>query len=135
MEELSKNIVEFYERLSSWEQAVVKDSGLTLPQMHTIEIIGNNGALRMKELAQKLGVVMGTLTVMINRLTEMGLVFREVSENDRRSYSVSLTKKGKNIHSEHHQHHTMLAQEIALLLSEDEQKQLNTTIEKILKTL
>ncbi len=37
---LSHLIVEFYERLSSWEHAVVRDKGLTLPQMHTLEILG-----------------------------------------------------------------------------------------------
>jgi len=54
--------------MSSWEHAVVKESGLTPVQMHAIEILGHQESLRMKELAHKLGVTTGTLTVMIDRL-------------------------------------------------------------------
>lgn len=58
-EELTSLLVEFYERFSSWEQGVVRESGITLPQMHTLEVLGVAGDLRMKELAEKLGVTTG----------------------------------------------------------------------------
>lgn len=135
MADFSDNIVEFYERLSSWEQAVVKDSGLTLQQMHTLEVIGNHRTLRMKELAQKLGVVMGTLTIMINRLSKLELVERKISEEDRRSYHIHLTPTGEQLYQEHHQHHHLLAEEIGAILSKDEQLAFNHSLEKILKQL
>jgi DNA-binding MarR family transcriptional regulator len=71
-------IIEFYEKLSSWEQSVVAESGLTLPQMHTIEILGGNNLIKMKDLATKMGITTGTLTVMIDNLGKKGLV--EVSK-------------------------------------------------------
>ena len=52
---LTQLIVEFYEKLSSWEHCVVRDKGLTLPQVHALEILGSHKALRMKELAEKMG--------------------------------------------------------------------------------
>ena len=68
MKTLSDLIIEFYEKLSSWEHSVVEGSGLTLPQTHTIEILGVNDGIRMKDLAAKMGVTTGTLTVMIDNL-------------------------------------------------------------------
>ena len=40
LKELARQIVEFYEKLSSWEHEVVRDSDLTPSQMHAVEIIG-----------------------------------------------------------------------------------------------
>ena len=39
-EEFTRLLIEFYERFSSWEQAVVRETGITLQQMHTLEILG-----------------------------------------------------------------------------------------------
>ena len=44
---LNHSIVEFYEKLSSWENDVVRDKGLTLPQMHTLEVLGIHKSIRM----------------------------------------------------------------------------------------
>jgi len=85
IEKLSSILIELYEKMSSWEHAVVKESGLTPAQMHAIEILGHQESLRMKELAQKLGVTTGTLTVMIDRLEQNGLISRKPNENDRRA--------------------------------------------------
>ncbi len=40
IEQLNHTIIEFYEKLSSWEQSVVRDKGFTLPQVHIVEILG-----------------------------------------------------------------------------------------------
>lgn len=53
---LNHVIIEFYEKLSSWEHAIVRDKGFSLSQVHTIELLGVHGAMRMKELADKIGV-------------------------------------------------------------------------------
>ncbi len=67
--DLSQMIIEFYDKISSWEHEVVKKSGLSPAQMHAIEIVGHHQKLRMKELAEKMGgITTGTLTVMVDRL-------------------------------------------------------------------
>ena len=129
---LSHQLVELYEKLSSWEQGVVKNSGLSTAQMHTIEIVGHSESLRMKELAKKMGVTTGTLTVMVDRLEQQGLLQRQAHETDRRSYLIVLTDKGKKLFAKHHQHHLDLTREITALLSSGEQKQFSTILEKII---
>lgn len=129
---LSHQLIELYERLSSWEQDVVKNSGLSTPQMHTIEIVGDSGSLRMKDLAKKMGVTTGTLTVMIDRLEQQGLLKRTPHETDRRSYLIALTEKGQKLFVEHHQYHLHLTEEITATLSKEEQAQFSTVLEKII---
>ena len=129
---LSHQLVELYEKLSSWEQGVVKNSGLSTPQMHTIEIVGHSGSLRMKELAKKMGVTTGTLTVMVDRLEQQGLLQRTPHETDRRSYLIALTEKGQGLFAEHHQYHLHLTQEITATLSAEEQALFSAVLEKVI---
>ena len=131
IEKLSSILIELYEKMSSWEHAVVKESGLTPAQMHTIEIMGHQESLRMKELAQKLGVTTGTLTVMIDRLEQNGLILRKPHKKDRRSIMIALTKKGQEYFEEHHKLHLELTREITSSLNEDETKQFYTFIKKL----
>lgn len=119
-EALTRLFIEFYEKFSSWEQGVVRETGLTLPQMHTLEILGTNGDLRMKDLAEKMGVTTGSLTVLVDRLEKSGHVARKPHESDRRSIRVGLTAEGLRHFREHHALHTRLTQELAGLLSEEE---------------
>jgi DNA-binding MarR family transcriptional regulator len=130
---LSHQLVELYERLSSWEQDVVKSSGLSTPQMHAIEIVGHGAhggsALRM---AKKMGVTTGTLTVMIDRLERQGLLKRTPHETDRRSYLIALTEKGQGLFAEHHQFHLHLTEEITATLSKEEQTLFSAVLEKII---
>jgi DNA-binding MarR family transcriptional regulator len=135
---LSHQLVELYEKLSSWEQDVVKSSGLSTAQMHTIEIVGHGGngaSLRMKELAKKMGVTTGTLTVMIDRLEQQGLLHRIPHETDRRSYLIALTQKGQGLFAEHHQYHLRLTEEITATLSKEEQTMFGVVLEKIIGQL
>ncbi len=125
------NVIEFYEKLSSWEHTVVRDSELSLPQMHTVEVIGVYGEIRMKDLAEKLGVTTGTLTVMIQRLEQLGMVIRKKSEVDGRSYFITLTEKGCEHYVIHHRSHEELSRDIASTLTQEELDQFNSLLEKV----
>jgi DNA-binding MarR family transcriptional regulator len=121
-ETLTQLLIEFYEKFSSWEHGVVRESGLTLSQMHTLEILGAAGDLRMTELAAKMGITTGSLTVLVDRLEKNGMVVRKPHETDRRSIRVGLTEEGGRLSVEHHKLHTQLTQEISSVLSPEETK-------------
>lgn len=121
---LTQLIVEFYEKLSSWEHSVVRGQGVTLAQMHTLEILGAHEPLRMKELAQKMGVTTGTLTVQVDRLERMGMVKRMPHHEDRRSILVALTDEGRVQSDEHHALHDQLTCDITCKLSDAEREAL-----------
>ncbi|CAG36226.1 MarR family winged helix-turn-helix transcriptional regulator [Desulfotalea psychrophila] len=120
VEQLSHQLVEFYDKISSWEHSVVKESGLSPTQMHTIEIIGHNQEMRMKELAEKLGITTGTLTVGIDKLEKQGLVQRKPHEKDRRSWLIVLTERGEAMFKEHHRFHQAFTQDICAELTSEE---------------
>jgi DNA-binding MarR family transcriptional regulator len=135
LERLSDLLIEFYEKLSSWEQAVVRDTPITLPQMHTLEILGQQSPLRMKELAAKMGVTTGTLTVNIDRLEKQGLVTRIPHATDRRSILVALTAAGEKLHREHHEHHLHLTRELRAALTPEETEQFESILAKLSQAL
>lgn len=130
-EHLTRLLIEFYEKFSSWEHGVVKESGLTLPQMHTLEILGTDGDLRMTELAGRMGITTGSLTVLVDRLERGGYVVRTPHETDRRSIRVSLTAEGARQFAEHHQLHAKLTQEILCALTPDQAQRFTEILEAI----
>ncbi|QSX32007.1 MarR family transcriptional regulator [Shewanella avicenniae] len=130
-QEINHAIVEFYERLSSWEQSVVRDQGVSLAQVHAVEILGAHGSLRMKSLAEKLGVTTGTLTVLVDRLVKNGLVVRQPAEDDRRAIEVLLTAKGQQMFEEHDKLHLQLTKEMLAVLTDTECQQFLTFLTKI----
>ncbi|MDO6500655.1 MarR family winged helix-turn-helix transcriptional regulator [Photobacterium sanguinicancri] len=122
IEQLNHTIIEFYEKLSSWEQSVVRGKGFSLPQVHIVEILGAHGAMRMKELADKIGVTTGTLTVQVDKMVNAGLICRRPHESDRRSILVELTTSGESLYQEHDQLHLNLTQDITAKLSDTDRQ-------------
>ncbi len=133
--QLSESIIQFYEKIHSWELAVAKNTGLSPQQNHTIEIVGSNGPIRMKPLAEKLSVTMGTLTVMINRLEKAGYLSRQKDPNDARGFNIVLTKLGEGIHDEHHAYHIKLAEDIMSHLELQEATHFLNIIAKLNKVI
>ncbi len=131
LNQFSESIIQFYEKLFSWEHAVAKNSGLSPQQNHTIDIVGSSGPIRMKPLAKKLSVTTGTLTVMVDRLKKSEIVYREKDPKDGRGFNIKLTQKGNHIHKEHHAYHIKLAKDIVSSLTPEEARAFSNTLTKI----
>ncbi|MBT8346123.1 MAG: MarR family transcriptional regulator [Desulfofustis sp.] len=133
--ELSHIFMEFYDKLSSWEHSVVKDSGLSPAQMHTIEVIGHRQNLMMRELADRLGITTGSLTVAVDRLEKLRMVERKPHEHDRRAWLVVLTELGKKMYDQHNKYHEEFTQEISFDLTANELKTLTKLMARILQRM
>ena len=131
-QELSRLLIEFYERFNNWEHEVVADTGLTPAQVHAVEIIGHMEAPKMNALAKKLGVTMGSLTVMIDRLEKLKLAKRQRNPKDRRSYEIVLMKKGQKLFAEHERKHNHLTNELCSCFSEAEEAEFVTLLNKMI---
>ncbi|MBF4354294.1 MarR family winged helix-turn-helix transcriptional regulator, partial [Vibrio anguillarum] len=103
----------------------------SLAQIHTIEVLGIHGALRMKELAQKLGITTGTLTVQIEKLVNAKLIERGAHPDDRRSIVVTLTAEGQKIHRQHNQLHVELVKDLTRYLDANEETVLLNSLLKM----
>jgi DNA-binding MarR family transcriptional regulator len=131
LEKLNQLLTEFYDKMSSWEQSVVKETGYSLAQIHTIEVLGIHGTLRMKELAEKLGITTGTLTVQIEKLVKADLIERCEHPDDRRSIVVRLTQTGLQIHRLHNQLHLDLVQDLTRHIEPEQEAVLRDCLEKM----
>lgn len=84
-------------------------SDVSLKEMHTIQAIGLNGSTSSSELAEKLHITMGTLTVAIRNLVKKGYVQRNRLPEDRRVVRVELTKSGRVLYRIHRKFHVNMA--------------------------
>ena len=128
-------LLEFFERMSAWEQGVVAEGGLSAAQMHALEMLGHMGAPTMKALAGRLGVTTGTLTAMIDRLEKENLVERRKNPDDRRSTILVLTEPGEKQFAQHHQFHIQLTDELSACFSEEELTRLNEYLARIVERI
>ena len=72
VDKMTSILVEFCERFYGWEASVAKLGKLSAPQLRTICVIGRNENIRMKDIADRMELTTGTVTVMIDRLQVMG---------------------------------------------------------------
>ncbi|PMG52429.1 MarR family transcriptional regulator [Shewanella sp. 10N.286.52.B9] len=131
LQNLNHLLTEFYDKMASWEQSVVKETGYSLAQTHTIEVLGNHGPLRMKELAQKLAITTGTLTVQVDKLVQAQLIERCAHPDDRRSIVVVLTEAGQVIHRQHNQLHLDLVADLSRNIDPEHQQILQSCLAKM----
>ncbi|AGL00396.1 MarR family winged helix-turn-helix transcriptional regulator [Desulfoscipio gibsoniae] len=131
VEEMTDELLHFYNGFASWESSVIRSSDLSVSEAHAIEVLGQYGKMNMKSLAQKLGVTTGTTTVTVDRLEKKDYARRESSREDRRVNLIVLTDKGMKAFEEHHQYHLCLTEQMLSTLSDAEIEQLLNTLKKI----
>ncbi|MEW5889091.1 MAG: MarR family transcriptional regulator [Pseudomonadota bacterium] len=90
-----RELARCYQAFELFSAAHVRELGLTLPQFDIIATLGNTPGMTFKELGEKTLITKGTLTGVVDRLEEKGLVQRVASETDRRSVIVRLTAAGE----------------------------------------
>ncbi|MGP4104278.1 MarR family winged helix-turn-helix transcriptional regulator [Nonomuraea sp. KM90] len=81
-------------RLFAQHQSPLFSSNLTMRQLKVIMVLSMNGSVSGQDLAHNLGVGLGTVTGIVDRLVAHGLVSRHEDPHDRRVRRVELTPKG-----------------------------------------
>lgn len=94
-----RELAQAYHAFSAYSAAHVRQLGLTPAQFDVIATLGNTQGMPLTQLAQKTLITKGTLTGIIDRLDEKGLVRREVPVGDRRSFRAVLTPEGEVLFS------------------------------------
>ena len=74
--------------------------GLTYTQYITMMVLWEHHATTVKSLGQELYLDSGTLTPLLKKLEDKGLVTRRRSEQDERNLIVTLTEKGAALREE-----------------------------------
>lgn len=120
---LNRLICGAFNDISRVEHQALCDGGMTdvsVNEAHTVDAIGIHLPKTMSQVASKLEITMGTLTVAINHLVKKGYVIKERNPKDRRVFMLSLTEKGKNLYNVHQSFHFELVKNLILDLSDYE---------------
>lgn len=71
-----------------------KHVGLTAPQLLLLQITQREGYIAIGDIARNMSLSQATVTTIVDRLENRGLLFRQKSESDKRKVHVSLTREG-----------------------------------------
>ncbi len=95
-----RELVRTYQAFSCYTDRHIRQLGLTPPQFDVIATLGNTVGMNMNKLAEKTLVTKGTLTGIVDRLEQKGLVQRQVPEDNRRCFLIVLTPAGEQVFEE-----------------------------------
>jgi DNA-binding MarR family transcriptional regulator len=88
-------LVQCYQAFEAHSAAHVRGLGLTPPQFDIIATLGNTAGMTATELGEKTLITKGTLTGVVDRLSDRGWVERVAHESDGRCQIVRLTQAGE----------------------------------------
>lgn len=114
-------------------QPVLDDLGLTYPQYLVLMVLWESDGVNLSLLSEKLKLQSNTLTPLLKRMQESGLVERVRSEKDERSIIISLSPKGIALKSSVPALQAKLLANIGI--SAEEGIQLHELLNKLIKNL
>ena len=107
-----RELLRTHQTFLSYAASHVHTLDLTLPQFDIIITLGNTTGMTFKTLGEKTLITKGTLTGVISRLEDKGLVQRVASETDGRSQIVRLTAEGEALYERTFPEHLLFINQI-----------------------
>jgi DNA-binding MarR family transcriptional regulator len=98
-EELRKLFGKWYRDLNAQFRHHM-DKELTAPQLQLLDLLIQNGPMRISDIAEQLQVTVGAVTLLSDRMHKMDCILRERSQTDRRVVLLSITDHGRNLFEE-----------------------------------
>jgi len=89
-----RELARCYQAFEAYSAAHIRTLGLTPAQFDIVATLGNTQGMTFKELGEKTLITKGTLTGVVDRLSDKKLVRRVASPTDGRSQIVQLTAAG-----------------------------------------
>lgn len=111
-------------------QPLLAELGLTYPQYLAMLVLWETDGLTVKALGQRLKLDSGTLTPLLKRLEQAGLVQRQRRRSDEREVSICLTESGQTLRARAESVPPALLSAIGLGL--DDLVQLSAQLDKLL---
>ena len=73
----------------------LKNTGLTIGQPKILDYLKEHDGSNQKEIARACFLEAGSLTIILNKMEEKGLIERRILNGNRRSFHIFLTEEGK----------------------------------------
>jgi len=126
-----RELVRTYQSFVDYSAPHIKQMNLTHSQFDVIATLGNQTPMTCKEIGEKTLITKGTLTGVLERLEDKGLIKKYLNTEDGRSYKTGLTKEGQKVFDKSFNEHLVYLEKAFGKLSK---KELETTA-TLLKSL
>jgi DNA-binding MarR family transcriptional regulator len=109
--------------------------GLSGAQLFVIQKLGEESVMSVNDLAERTWTHQSSVSVVVQRLVEKGLVKRKESRTDRRRVELSLTSEGKKLLT--HSHYIPQERLIEAIesMKSNERKQLSALLRAVVETM
>ena len=130
---LMNELAKAHHRFSLYDAEIhrLSGSGLTAPQAKVIFSLGNTEGKPCSEITEETLITKGTLTGVIDRLEEKGLVQRWGDTEDGRKIIVALTRLGERVFQREYPRYIKALKPRFEALSEREQAQATSLLQRI----
>ena len=111
--------------ISSYFQSLLSASSgeeLSLQELKVVDFIGQRESPIMREASEYMQVAVSTMTGIIDKLEDKGLVKRERNDEDRRIVRVLLTNKGRKLYQSYVENYLELSRRMLQALDDKEQE-------------
>jgi len=108
---------------------LIQDSELTFPQLSVISMLEKYGEQKVSELSEKMGLSDSTVSGILDRLEQKGIIKRERTKDDRRVVKISLTGKSKKFCNDFRQKKEEFFTQLLKRLSDQEIKDIIKDLE------
>ena len=119
-------------------QRLLQSSGVAEfngPQGRILYVLWQRDGVPIVELARKTGLAKNTLTAMLNRMEESGLVARRASPADRRQSLIALTEKAGSLRNQYEDVSQRMNEVFFQGFSPEEARALDGALDRILENL
>ncbi len=105
------------------------------PQGHILYVLWQKDRVPIVELSQKTGLAKNTLTVMLGRMEDAGLISRKAAESDKRQSLIVLTKKARNLQDKYDEVSQKMNEIFYRDFTANEVRQMDEFLDRILENL
>ncbi|MGT2846005.1 MarR family winged helix-turn-helix transcriptional regulator [Streptococcus massiliensis] len=116
--------------VSTHENLVIKEHGLTPTQFSVLETLYSKGNLRIQDLIDKMLATSGNMTVVIKNMVRDGWIFKTCDPSDRRSFLIGLTPLGRQKIEEVLPYHIENISHVLGILNEQDKEDLIRILKK-----
>ncbi len=126
-------LVDIFNRILAIEGESLKEKNvkLSMSEIHVLEAITIVEPPTMTNIANKLGITVGSLTVSVNTLYQKGYVTRERDPEDRRKVVVGVLPKAEEVLEKHNDFHNEMINSIFNDLKIEEDELLISSLKKL----
>lgn len=136
------NLVELIEILTrligDWEMQFIKEyeqEGFTARQIEYIDVINRLGNPNLGEIAKVLKLSKPSVTAIVDKLSGKGYIQKIQSDEDRRSFHVHLSAKGRKLVEMHNESHNKIAELFTENMDSKDLKTLVILLNKVVSKL